>query len=357
MLTEDKIERRKKAILALSSTKGIGYYTIRRLYTFNNNLGEIIHYDIDGLLDVFKKAKIKYGERLAKEYFFHREELNEKADRQYFDLIERRIFFILEDESIFPDSLRTIPDKPFWLFVEGNVDVLNLNSKAAVVGTRHPTEEGIKTTEELTRYLVGKKFVIVSGLAQGIDETAHNVTNELSGKGIAILGCGLNLAFPGKTYRIRKALIANGGAIISEYMLNDSYSKRSFYWRNRIQSGLSNVVFPIQGIMKSGTAHTVNFAIAQKKKIIGVYSHEIAPVLQNELLSYLKSKEYPVVDISTGIEKVSQIICEDRVSIKESIQMGLFEVEKEKDKVPQMTGTEKGKVKKKVINIIKKIFK
>jgi len=333
LLAKDNIEKRKKAILALSNTKGIGYYTVRHLYSLYKNLEDVINYDIDGLINLFRKAKIKYGERLAKEYFFHRNELNEKAEKQYSDLIKRKLFFITEDESLFPESLKKIPEKPFWLFMEGNVDVLDFNSKAAVVGTRHPTDEGIRITKELTRYLVEKKYVIVSGLAQGIDETAHNVTNELGGKGIAILGCGINLAFPSKTYRIRKALIANGGAIISEYMLNDSYSKRSFYWRNRIQSGLSNVIFPIQGSIKSGTAHTVNFAISQKKKIIGVYSNKIVPILQNELLSYLKSKKYPVIDISTNLEILYQIMCDKRISIKDSVQIELFKAEKEEEKL------------------------
>lgn len=360
MLTENKIEKRKKAILTLSNTKGVGYFSIRRLYSLYKNLEEIIHYNIDDLSVAFRKAGVKYADRLVKEYYFHKDEIIEKVERQYFDLIsKRKVNFILEDETLFPESLKTIPDRPFWLFVEGNVDVLNFNKNAAVVGTRHPTQKGIKITEELTKYLVEKKFIIVSGLAQGIDETAHNVTNELGGKGIAILGCGINLAFPGKTYKVRKALLANGGAIISEFMLNDSYSKRSFYWRNRIQSGLSNVIFPIQGSLKSGTAHTVNFAIAQKKKIIGIYLNEIEPVPQNQLLSYLKSNKYPVINLSTDLEKVINLIFEDRIGTIESTQMELFKIEKAREEVPQETGIEKKKIKQiveKIINFVKRLF-
>lgn len=328
---KDILESRKKTILALSQTKDIGYYSIRRLYVHKKDLEDIKEYELDELIILFKKAGIRYSDRIAHNFFINKVDLFNKAENIYKDLVKRNICLILEDESLFPSSLKIIPDNPYWLFVEGNPNILNSQNIVAVVGTRNPTEKGIKIAKELTEFLVNKGYIIVSGLAQGIDEASHNITNELGGKGIAVLGCGINLPFPAKTYRIRKALKSNSGAIVSEYMINDSYSKKSFYWRNRIQSGLSKAVFPIQGSLKSGTAHTVKFAEVQKKKIIGVYLDDIEPVFQNELFNHFRNKGFPIINIRNELNKISSIIEKPPKKIDSFEQVSLFKLKDEEE--------------------------
>ena len=330
----NKLELRKKTILALSRAKGIGYYTIRKLYHTHRTLEDLREYTLADLFDLFSKARIKYSERLAHSFFENKEKLFEKAEIEYDNLdSKKKIFFILESESIFPRSLRDIPDKPFWLFAEGSLEVLNSENKIAVVGTRHPTNKGIEIAEQLTKYLVEKGCIIVSGLAEGIDEAAHRVTNQFKGKGIGVLGCGINLAFPARTIKIRNGLVSNGGTVISEYMINDFYSKRSFVWRNRLQSGLSKVVFPIQGTLSSGTVYTIKFAEQQKRKVIGVFKEDIEKVSQNELFEYLAKKGHSIYDLTSDLDKIliaTEKPCEE---IKAVRQQELFEIKKPEKKV------------------------
>jgi len=330
MESKDRIVSRKKAIIALSQTKGIGYYSIRQLYLAQKNLEDLRDLKFNELLFLFKKAKIKYADSLANDFFINKEKLFEKAESVYFNLInKRKISFILEDEHLFPQSLKIIPDNPFWLFAEGNPEILNSDKIVAVVGTRHPTPKGIRIAQELTEHLVKKDYIIVSGLALGIDEAAHSETNKLKGQGIAVLGVGINLPFPAKTYRIRKDLVSNLGVVVSEYMINDSYSKRSFFWRNRIQSGLSKVIFPIQGSLNSGTTHTIKFAETQKKKIIGVYLNEIEDELQNEIFGYLNKRGCPIYDINSELNEIISAIKSEKEEINLFEQIQLFDFEKE----------------------------
>lgn len=323
----NKLELRKKTILALSRAKGIGYYTIRKLYRAHKTLEDLSDYNLTDLIDLFSQAKIKYAERLAHDFFEDKKKLFEKAEIDYNNLVsERKIFFILDNESVFPQSLQDIPDRPFWLFVEGNLDILNSQNKVAVIGTRHPTYKGIAIAKQLTKYLVKKGYIIISGLAEGIDEAAHRVTNELKGKGIGVLGCGINLGFPARTIKIRNALISDGGTVISEYMMNDFYSRRSFVWRNRLQSGLSRVVFPIQGTLRSGTIHTIQFAEQQKRRVIGVFAKEIENVKQNELFYYLKERNYPIYDIASDLDKLLNAVEKPYEDLKPIKQQELFEI-------------------------------
>lgn len=302
---ENNLIARKKTILALSQAKGIGYFTIRKLYSVFPNLEILESYRLDDLIALFNKANIKYAERLVHSFFDNKHELFDKVDIIYSELFKKRkISFIVDSEPIFPKSLQKIPDKPFWLFVEGNLDILNNAKNVAVVGTRYPTYKGIKIAEQLTALLVKNNYLIVSGLAEGIDEATHRVTNQLKGKGIAILGCGINFGFPSKTFKLREELVANGGAIITEYMINDFYSRQKFVWRDRLQSGLSKGIFPIQGTLKSGTTHTIKFAEQQKKKIIGIFLNKIEHIPQNELFIYLKKIGCPIYDIDVDKEKI-----------------------------------------------------
>jgi predicted Rossmann fold nucleotide-binding protein DprA/Smf involved in DNA uptake len=155
-------------------------------------------------------------------------------------------------------------------------------------------------------------------------------------------------------------LIENGGAAISEYMLNDSYSKSSFFWRNRLQSGLANVVFPIQGRLRSGTTHTVDFALVQKKKVIGVYFNEIEQIPQNEMFSHLKANNCPVIDISTNMERINSIILGNHKIEVTPSQMELFGNNEPREALIQEPGAKRKRVGlniEKIVVLIKRLFK
>lgn len=294
----------KIILLSLSLLKGLGYFSIRKIYERVKPLEVFLNISNHELSDMFHNLKIKNANELAKLYTETREKLIANSEILLNNLTQRNIKFILDDDVDFPRLLLKIPDRPYWLFVEGSVRLLSRERCVAVVGSRNPTEKGMHTAYAISKQLVHHKFIIVSGLAEGIDEVAHYAVLDYQGFGIGVLGHGVNYIFPAKTANIRRALSQKFGAIITEFFPNDPYSKRSFVWRDRLQSGLSEVIIPVQGTMTSGTFHTIRYAEQQKRKIIGVYKPKLELVPQNEILAYIKKQNYPIYNISRSMKKL-----------------------------------------------------
>lgn len=168
---------------------------------------------------------------------------------------------ILDDA--YPEGLRNLALPPYVLFYKGKLELLKAPAMA-VVGSRNM----LPYAHALTRHMIpilSKRYVIVSGLAKGIDAAAHTVA--LSGcSTIAVLGCGIDRIYPMEN----KALydeIAEKGLILSEYPRHALPLKHRFPWRNRIVAGLSHAVVVMQADLKSGSMITVNEALNLGKDV------------------------------------------------------------------------------------------
>jgi DNA processing protein len=168
---------------------------------------------------------------------------------------------ILDDT--YPDCLRTLRDPPYVLYYKGDLNLLRKEA-IAVVGSRTM----LSYAEAMTKALIGKlaqHYVIVSGLAKGIDACAHS--QGLQGVStIAVLGCGINRIYPFEN----KALylqIENQGLILSEYPDHAQPLKHRFPWRNRIVAALGKALVVMQADYKSGSMITVNEALDLGKEI------------------------------------------------------------------------------------------
>lgn len=177
----------------------------------------------------------------------------------------KRKIIKIEDEG-YPDSLRNISWPPEQLYVLGNEKLLN-EKCIAVVGSRNCTDNGKKVAEEFARVLSKAGLTIVSGMARGIDTSAHIGTLKTRGKTIAVLGAGFKHIFPEENKKLFTEIIKNGGAVITEYEENVDIMPKRFVERNRIVSGLSQGIFIVEAKTKSGTATTAKFARRQNKKI------------------------------------------------------------------------------------------
>lgn len=175
---------------------------------------------------------------------------------------ERRGFHtIYLGSDAYPALLSQIPDPPLMLFAEGDVSLLSDRRMfAAVVGTRKPTELGIAKTQEAVRALVGEGFVIVSGLALGIDAVAHKETLDCGGLTIAVLPGPLDDIVPKRNRRLAEAIVDSGGLLLTECPLGEKPARYSYVRRDRIQAGLADVLFAIEAGANSGTLHTVGFS-------------------------------------------------------------------------------------------------
>ncbi|MCB5250673.1 MAG: DNA-processing protein DprA [Candidatus Cloacimonetes bacterium] len=174
---------------------------------------------------------------------------------------------ILDDE--YPEELRNIFHPPLFLFGMGNIDILSEVKKGGVVGTRKPSAYGRIVTQKICQQLCYADFVIVSGLASGIDSEAHKAALEAKGKTIAVLAHGFDLIYPPQNRELAKKIIKYG-LLLTEYPPYSKMSKWNFIQRNRIVSGLSKFVAVMEGKAKSGAMLTANFAMEQGKEVFAL---------------------------------------------------------------------------------------
>ncbi|MGB5491229.1 MAG: DNA-processing protein DprA [Woeseiaceae bacterium] len=171
-------------------------------------------------------------------------------------------------EECYPELLAQIPGPPLLLFLNGDPEVLHLPS-LSIVGSRNPTQGGVRNAVEFSRYLARHGFVIVSGLAEGIDTAAHRGALDAGGRTIAFLGHGIDRVYPASN-RDLAHLISNGGALLSEYPLGTRPLRRHFPERNRLISGLSLGTLVIEAARRSGSLITARLASEQGREVFAL---------------------------------------------------------------------------------------
>jgi DNA processing protein len=170
-------------------------------------------------------------------------------------------------DDAYPPLLRQIPDPPPVLFVRGDLGPVSDARAVAVVGTREPSQFGITAAQQITTALARDGWVIVSGLAKGIDTVAHQTALAAGGRTVAILGNGLDRIYPRENTKLANEIVANGGALLSELPFGAPPIARNLIQRDRLQSGMSGAVVIAQTGIKGGTLHTARFATEQRRRI------------------------------------------------------------------------------------------
>lgn len=293
----DNTDLRKNTLLALSLVSGIGYFSLRRLFEAFNDITQIWDADAHFIRSVLPGKNEAKLDQIVQTLVDEQHQLIDRANQLSASLRANGVYFILDSDPSFPISLRRIPDPPRWLFVEGNLKVLQSVKSVAIVGSREPEENSVRLAKKVTELLVHEGYLIVSGLAEGIDAASHETAIALGGSTIAVLGHGTSHVYPASTSKIRTKISEKSGAVITEYFPKEMYNRHYFLWRNRMQSGLSIAVVPIESTLKGGTARTVRYAIQQHKDIFGVRFSDAADVGKNQVYTLLESLGKPVFDI------------------------------------------------------------
>jgi len=168
----------------------------------------------------------------------------------------------------YPARLRTIADPPPFLYVKGNI--LTDDDKAvAIVGSRSASEYGRRVARDLARGLVSLGFTVVSGMARGIDGSAHESALQAGGRTIAVLGSGVERAYPAE-HEILYRRIGENGAVLSELPIGTRPLAFNFPARNRLISGLSLGVVVVEATEKSGSLITATLAVEQGREVFAV---------------------------------------------------------------------------------------
>ncbi len=168
----------------------------------------------------------------------------------------------------YPDALRQLPQPPETLFVRGQTELLALPG-IAVVGTRNHSSYGRDATVSFVVGLVHAGYIIISGLARGIDAIAHQTALEHGGYTIAVLGCGLDVDYPPEHASLARQ-IAQRGCLVSEFPLGTVPRKFNFPRRNRIISGLARATLIVEAPQRSGALITAGYALEEGKEVFAV---------------------------------------------------------------------------------------
>jgi DNA processing protein len=253
--------------LAWPQIPGIGPILLKRIY------------DHFGCLTLAWEATEKellavegLGERLAQNILSHRPTID--LEECLAATCDRNPQFITPADPEYPASLWSIPDPPGVLYYQGNLSYLD-NPCIAIVGTRHSTDYGKRWTRRLSAKLAQEGFVIVSGLAAGIDAEAHQTCLELKAPTIAVLGTGIDIPYPHKNKSIHQQ-IAQSHLLLSEYPAGTGPDRAHFPRRNRIVAGLAQATLVTEAGEGSGALITAH--LAQK---FGRSLHVLAGSLDN----------------------------------------------------------------------------
>jgi len=169
----------------------------------------------------------------------------------------------------YPERLKEIYDPPPVLWVRGDVGLL-ARPAIAVVGTRHPSPYGSGVAEMISRDLAVRRLLIVSGMARGIDSSAHKGALAARMPTVAVWGTGIDVVYPKENKKLAEEILALGGAIVSELPMGTFPAPQNFPRRNRILSGLSLAVLVVEAGENSGTRVTARCAAEQNRDLFAV---------------------------------------------------------------------------------------
>ncbi len=167
----------------------------------------------------------------------------------------------------FPPLLLETPHPPAVLHVLGETRLTT--AAVAIVGTRNPTDYGCAVARQLGRALAVRGFCVVSGMARGIDAAAHQGALEAGGRTLAVLGCGVDVAYPHENSNLYMR-IQQQGAVFSEFPMGSPPDKGWFPRRNRLISGLSLGVVLVEAPARSGALITARYAREQNREVFAV---------------------------------------------------------------------------------------
>jgi DNA processing protein len=172
-------------------------------------------------------------------------------------------------DAEYPINLREIADPPPYLFIRGSFTPED-RKLIAVVGARAASDAGRRMAQRLGLELAAKGFSVVSGLARGIDSEAHQGALDARGRTVAVMGCGIDAIYPPEHRKLAEAIIAGGGAILSELPVGTAPLAENFPARNRIISGLCLGVVIVEAAEKSGSLITARMALDQDRQVFAV---------------------------------------------------------------------------------------
>ncbi|WP_114943711.1 DNA-processing protein DprA [Microvirga calopogonii] len=223
-----------------------------------------------------------------------------EAEKEMIAAARLGVRFIAMGEPDYPKTLKAIDTAPPLIAVRGSAAVLARPS-VAIIGSRNASASGLTFAERLSRQLGEAGYVVVSGLARGIDTRAHKASLETGT--VAVLAGGHDRIYPSQNESLLLSIVEQGGAVVSEMPMGWEPRGRDFPRRNRIVSGLSYGVVVVEAARRSGSLITARFALEQGREVFAVPGSPLDPRAEgtNDLIR-------EGATLCAGIEHVTSVL-------------------------------------------------
>lgn len=252
---------KKKYWIAFSSIEQIDSPFMQRLY---NYFGDIETAYKASLADLSQIDGLSI--KKAQKFIEKREKIN--PDKVMDEILRRNIKFLTFDDAQYPYMLKNISDPPMVLYVKGDLGICNLEKTLAVVGSRKASTASKDILTKIITELKNTDVCIVSGLASGIDTTAHQAALANNLKTIGVIASGFDFVYPSANRELYKKIEEGGGAIVTEFFPTFEPLQFRFPQRNRIVSGLSYGTLVAEAALKSGALITANLCLEQGRELM-----------------------------------------------------------------------------------------
>ncbi len=247
-----------EAWLLLNKIKGLGIVKIKKLLT------------------VHETAENIFKQKNFPDYIKLNEETKQAIRQASSDVIRNDLAWLAKDnnhilpitDDLYPPLLKKSDSPPPLLYITGNPNIL-LQPQLAVVGSRNATTLGLKNTYSFCSSLAANGLTITSGMALGVDGMAHKAAVDVQGTTIAVMGNGLDTVYPAK-HRDLAHLIAQNGALVSEFSIGTKPHHYNFPRRNRIICGLSLGTLVIEAGLQSGTLITARQTMENNRPVMAI---------------------------------------------------------------------------------------
>lgn len=270
--TAETVTEEEKAYMHwLYQAVGVGSRGFLRSLATLGTPRELYRLTVSGALS--EKVSERYEKKVEKMSEFSR---GYDVAGMYGRMRDRGIFLVTEDEPQFPERLSRIPDKPYALYFAGRLPQAEKRA-VAVIGARECTAYGRYMAEQFGAAFAKAGIQVISGMARGIDGIGQTAALKEGGYSLGVLGCGVDICYPGENRELYETLLAAGG-ICSEYAPGTEPRAVLFPPRNRIISGLCDAVLVVEAREKSGTLITVDMALEQGREVYALPGRATDPL-------------------------------------------------------------------------------
>ena len=248
-----------KYLYWLDRNEGLGPMAKRNLIEAFGTAEEVYKATDKHLQYILDERKLKILEKAR---------IDVEIEYAFQELQQNQIKMCCYHEKNYPGKLLNIPDPPFCLYYKGNLPEENIPS-VAIIGARECSSYGEYIASELGKALGNQGIQVISGMARGIDGVSQWAALETGGVSFGVLGSGVDVCYPKSNQALYDKLLVKGG-ILSTYPPGTKPQARLFPPRNRIVSGLADVLVVIEARQRSGTSITVEMALEQGREIYAV---------------------------------------------------------------------------------------